>query len=100
MPETAPNSDRAGDAFSVCRRPSIGQNGEVEERDWIGARAETPESLRYVGLSRDDALKAADTAGVKTVRVIEDSQHLSADFRSDRLNIPVADGYVKKAAFF
>jgi hypothetical protein len=65
-----------------------------------GARAETPESQKYVGLSRDDALKAADTAGVKPVRVIEGSQHLSADFRSDRLNILVADGYVKKAAFF
>jgi hypothetical protein len=72
----------------------------MEEREWIGARAETPESQNYVGLSRDDALEAADIAGVKAVRVIEGSQHLTADFRSDRLNILVADGYVTKAAFF
>ncbi len=72
----------------------------MEVPDWIGARAETPEGQKYVGLSRDDALKAADTAGVKAVRVIKGLQHLSADFRSDRLNILVADGYVKKAAFF
>ena len=72
----------------------------MAERDWIGAKAETPESQKYVGLSRGDALKAADTAGVKTVRVIEGTQHLTADFPSDRLNILVADGYVKKAAFF
>lgn len=85
---------------SICRGPAIGQYGEMEEPDWIGARAETPESQKYVGLSRDDALKAADTAGVKAVRVIEGTQHLTADFRSDRLNILVADGYVKKAAFF
>jgi hypothetical protein len=51
-------------------------------------------------LSRTDALKAADVAGVKSVRVIEGSQSLTADFRSDRLNILVADGYVTKAAFF
>ena len=54
----------------------------------------------YVGLSRDNALKAADAAGVKAVRVIEGSQHLTADHRPDRLNILVTDGYVKKAAFF
>jgi hypothetical protein len=72
----------------------------VTERDWIGARAETPEGQKYVGLSRHDALKAADAAGVKAVRVMEGMQHLTADFRSDRLNILVTDGYVKKAAFF
>lgn len=71
----------------------------MEEPDWIGAKAETPESQKYVGLSRD-ALSAADTAGVKAVRVIEGAQHLTADFRSDRLNILVAHGYMKKAAFF
>ncbi len=57
----------------------------MEEREWIGANAETPESQKYVGMSRDDALKAADMAGVKAVRVIEGTQHLTADFRSDRL---------------
>jgi hypothetical protein len=72
----------------------------MKEREWIGATAGNPESQKYVGLSRADALKAADTAGVKAVRVIEGSQHLTADFRSDRLNILVADGYVTKAAFF
>jgi hypothetical protein len=69
----------------------------VEEREWIGAKAETPESQKYVGMSRDDALEAADTAGVKAVRVIEGTQHLTDDFRSDRLNILVADGYVRRA---
>ncbi len=72
----------------------------MAEREWIGAKAETPESQKYVGLRRADALKAADIAGVKAARVIEGTQHLTADFRSDRLNILVADGYVKKAAFF
>jgi hypothetical protein len=72
----------------------------VEEREWVGARAETAESQSYVGMSRTDALEAADTAGVKAVRVIEGSQDLSADFRPDRLNIVIADGYVTKAAFF
>ena len=72
----------------------------MEEREWIGAKAETPESQKYVGMSRDDALEAADTAGVKAVRVIEGTQHLTDDFRSDRLNILVADGYVRRAAFF
>ena len=72
----------------------------MAEQDWIGARAETPESQKYVGLSRDDALKAAEAAGVKAVRVIEGTQHLTADFRSDRLNILVTEGYVKKAAYF
>jgi hypothetical protein len=72
----------------------------MAERGWVSARAETPESQRYVGLSRDDALKAADAAGVKAVRVIEGSQRLTADHRPDRLNILVTDGYVKKAAFF
>ena len=78
----------------------MGHYGRMEKREWIGARAETAESQKYVGLSRDDALKAADIAGVKAVRVIEGSQHLSADFRSDRLNIVVVDHYVTKAAFF
>jgi hypothetical protein len=72
----------------------------MAERDWFGAKAETLETQKYVGPSRDDALKAADVAGVKAVRVIEGTQHLTADFRSDRLNILVTDGYVKKAAFF
>lgn len=70
---------------TICRRPAIGQYGNMEEREWIGANAETPESQKYVGMSRDDALKAADMAGVKAVRVIEGTQHLTADFRSDRL---------------
>lgn len=78
----------------------MGNIENVEERDWVGARAETPESQRYVGMSRADALEAAETAGVKAVRVIEGSQHLSADFRPDRLNIVIADGHVTKAAFF
>jgi len=41
----------------------------MAERDWIGARAEISESQKYVGLSRDVALKAADTAGLKACQI-------------------------------
>jgi hypothetical protein len=99
-PAAVPPTTGLTTGVSMAGGSPNGQYGEMEEREWIGARAETPESQTYVGLSRTDALKAADVAGVKSVRVIEGSQSLTADFRSDRLNILVADGYVTKAAFF
>jgi hypothetical protein len=92
---------RAGDThLGMPGHGPLGNIENMEEREWVGAKAETPESQSYVGLSRADALEAAETAGVKAVRVIEGSQHLTADFRPDRLNIVIADGYVTKAAFF
>jgi hypothetical protein len=77
----------------------MGHDEIMSPAEWIGAKAETPESQAYVGLSRSVALGTAEAAGFVT-RVLEGSQHLSADYRSDRLNLVVADRVVTKAAFF
>ena len=67
---------------------------------WIGANAETEESQQYVGLRRSAALEAAEAAGVTSIRVIEGSQHLTADHQPSRLNLLVVDRVVARAAFF
>ena len=78
----------------------VGHNTPVGTKGWIGESAETEETQRYVGLSRSAALEAAEAIGVTSIRVIEGSQHLTADYQPSRLNLLVVYGVVARAAFF
>jgi hypothetical protein len=74
----------------------------VDPGEWIGSDVESPESQQFVGMSRAEALRAADTQGIARVRVMEAGveSHLEADWRRDRLNLVLdGQGVVTKAAF-
>jgi hypothetical protein len=71
--------------------------------EWIGSDNESPESQRFVGMSRTKTLELADDEKIVDVRVIEAKvvSYLTADWRRDRLNLVMDEhGVVSKAAFF
>ncbi len=67
-------------------------------------RAEPTVKLPYVGMSRQEALSAADANGVAQVRVMEvpipPYTAFMADLRPNRLNLMIVEGQVVRAAFF
>jgi hypothetical protein len=77
--------------------------------DWFEAH---PAALEFVGLSRDEAERAAAMAGIASVRVMDldsDSRRYretgqrvayTADLRPTRLNLALVDGVVVRAAYF
>jgi len=71
-----------------------------------------PSASEFVGLSREDAERAAATAGITSVRVIDPEQDerryketgervaYTANLRPTRLNLAIEKGRVARAAFF
>ena len=75
----------------------------MEPGEWMGSDFESPESERFVGMTRTEALRTADDEDMAEVRVMEVGVvgYLTADWRRDRLNLVLdGEGIVSKAAFF
>ena len=57
------------------------------------------EALAYVGLNRSEAVEKATSAGFRNVEILSPGGAVSADYRSRRLRLAVADEQVIRARF-
>jgi hypothetical protein len=88
-------------AGSERRLDGSSKRPAVSSDQWIGAKHESPESQRFVGLGQAEAIELAHQTGFTVIRVLDFERSAdTTDFTPDRLDLLVRNGVVIRAAFF